>query len=257
LLGASSVAIYALPLLLMEYARAIVGGFTSVWLPRLTVLTTHGDLTAVRDLYLRANRIACFLTAWLASGLITVGPAFLNRWIGDAFGAPAQWVLIFLALAAFAQVLTIHAPLGFYQAMHLVAFPAKVLMLEALANLALSAWLAPRFGLPGVALATALPALFISAIVLPPYLCRKLGVPTRRFITAVVLPGAVMLVANSVVLYFAGLVLPADTYPAIAVRSLLSIPVAGCVFLATFPVEERRALWEIFAVVRGTTARVA
>ena len=35
---------YALPLQLMEYARATVGGFTSVLLPRLTELTTRGDL---------------------------------------------------------------------------------------------------------------------------------------------------------------------------------------------------------------------
>ena len=257
MLGASSVALYALPLQLMEYARATVGGFTSVLLPRLTELATRGDLAAMRAAYLSATRIACFLTAWLAGTLMTIGPTFLNRWVGDTFGAPAQWVLIFLAVAAFGQVLTIHAPLGFYQAMHVVGFPAKVLMLEALLNLALSIWLAPRLGITGVALATALPALLMSAVVLPPYLCRQLELPVRRFFTASVVPGGLMFVANAVVLYVSGLVITADTYPAIVARAAISIPVALLVFLATFPAIERRALWDLVVVVRRMALRVA
>ncbi len=252
MLGASSVALYALPLQLMEYSRRTVGGFTSVLLPRLTEMTTRGDLAAVREAYLSTTRIACFLTAGLAATVMTLGPAFLNRWVGDTFGGPAQWVLSFLAIAAFGQVLTTHAPLGFYQAMHLVSFPAKVLMLEALVNLGLSIWLAPRFGITGVALATALPAVCISAVVLPPYLCRHLGVPIRTFLVASVLPGGLLFIANTVVLYLSGLVITGDSYPALATRGLFSLPVALLVFLATFPAPERRVISEQLAILRRT-----
>lgn len=241
MLGASAVAIYTLPVQLMEYARTPVAGFTRVFLPRLTTLTTHGDLAALREAFLSATRIATFLQAWLAAIVLAVGPSFLNRWVGETFGAPAQWVLVFLALAAMFQVLSMHAPISFYQAMHLVAFPAKVLMLEALLNLGLSIWLAPRLGLPGVALATALPALFVGGIVLPPYLCRHLALPLRTFLVASVLPGGVMFVTTSVVLYLSGLVITADSYPAIALRVALSVPVALLLFLLTFPADERRA----------------
>lgn len=172
---------------------------------------------------------------------MTVGPTFLNRWVGDTFGAPAQWVLVFLAIAAFAQVLSMHAALPFYQAMHVVAFPAKVLMLEALMNLGLSIWLAPRLGITGVALATALPALF-SAVVLPPYLSRQLAVPIRPFLAASVLPGALMFVVTSVVLYLSGLVITAESYPAIVLRLAIGVPVALLMFLVTFPADERRAV---------------
>jgi O-antigen/teichoic acid export membrane protein len=257
MLGASSVAIYTLPLQLMEYARKAVAGFTSVLLPRLTVLTTRGDFIELRAAYLSATRIACFMTAWLAATLMTIGPAFLNRWVGDEFGGPAQSVLIFLAITAVGQVLTTHAPLGFYQAMHLVTFPAKILMLEALLNLGLSIWLAPRLGIMGVALATALPAVFMSAVVLPPYLCRRLGVPLRTFVAAAVLPGAVMFIANGVVLYLSGMILTADTYPVIVTRGLLSIPVALFVFLATFPSNDRQSLWDLIAILRRTAPRTA
>jgi O-antigen/teichoic acid export membrane protein len=257
MVGAASVALYALPLQLMEYVRTAVSGFTSVLLPRLTELTTRGNLAAVRESYLSAARIACFLTAWLAATLMVIGPSFLNRWVGNTFGAPAQWVLIFLAVAAFGQVLTIHAPLGFYQAMHLVSFPAKVLMVEAALNLGLSIWLAPRFGIAGVALATALPAVLVSALVLPPYLCRKLGVPIRTFIARSVVPGAVMFTVNTVVLYLAGMIITADSYPAIVARAALSIPVALVVFLLTFPSQDRRAMIDLFSVIGRTSARPA
>jgi O-antigen/teichoic acid export membrane protein len=244
MLGAASVAIYALPLQLMEYARAAVGGFTGVLLPRLTVLTTRGDLVSLREAYVSANRIACFLTAWLGATLMTVGPAFLNRWVGDTFGAPVQWVLVFLAVAAFAQVLSMHAALPFYQAMHVLSFPAKLLMVEAVLNLALSIWLAPWLGITGVALATAVPAL-LSAVVLPPYLSRQLTVPIRRFLAASVFPGVLMFVVTSVVLYLSGLVVTAESYPAIALRAALSVPLALLVFFVTFPAEDRRAVRDL------------
>lgn len=242
MLGASSVAIYTLPLQLMEYARRTVAGFTSVLLPHLTVLTTRGDFASLREAYLSATRIACFLTAWLAATLMVIGPSFLNRWVGDGFGAPVHGVMVCLAVAAVGQVLSTHAPLGFYQSMHLVSFPAKILMIEALLNLGLSIWLAPRLGIMGVALATAVPALFMSAVVLPPYLCRRLELPLRRYLVAGVLPGGLMFVANAVVLYLAGLVITGDTYPAIVARTAISVPVALIVFLVTFPAEERRAV---------------
>jgi O-antigen/teichoic acid export membrane protein len=257
MLGASSVAIYALPLQLMEYGRTAVGGFTGVLLPQLTMLKTRGDVASLREAYLSATRIACFLTAWLAATLMAIGPAFLNRWVGDTFGAPAQWVLIFLAVAAFAQVLSTHAPLGFYQALHLVSFPAKVLMLEALLNLGLSIWLAPRMGITGVALSTALPALFMSAVVLPQYLCRQLAVPMRTFLVASVLPGGLMFVANAAVLYLSGLLITAGSYPAIVARAAISVPVALLMFLVTFPAEERRAVRELLQSLQyfGKAAR--
>jgi len=247
MLGASSVALYALPLQLMDYARMAVNGFTGVLLPRLTLLTTRGEMSSVRESYLSATRIACFLTAWLGATLMIVGPAFLNRWVGESFGEPARWVLIFLAVAAFGQVLSTHAPFGFYQAMHLVKFPAMVLTIEAAVNLALSIWLAPHLGITGVALATAVPAALISSVVLPRYMCRHLDLPMRTFLVASVLPGAVMFVANAIVLDVSGLVMASGSYAAIVARAALSVPVALLVFLTTFPAQERRAFWDLLA----------
>jgi O-antigen/teichoic acid export membrane protein len=245
-LGAASVALYSLPLQLVEYARVGVGGFTGVFLPRLTTLTTKGDLAGVRDAYLSSTRIACFLSGWLVALLIYLGPLFLNRWVGREFGTPVHWVLLYLAVASFAQVLSTQIPFAFYQALDLLAFPAAVLFAEAVANLVLSLWLAPRFGITGVAFATAIPALFVSMVLLPPYLCRRLGLPLRTVVVGSVLPGVLMLAAGVATEWTAGLFIQGESYPIIIGRALISLPVAILLFRWTFPADQQRAIWRLF-----------
>jgi O-antigen/teichoic acid export membrane protein len=166
-------------------------------------------------------------------------------------------VLVFLAIAAFGQVLSTHAPFGFYQAMHLVKFPAKVLTVEAALNLALSIWLAPRMGITGVALATAMPAIFISTIVLPLYLSRHLGLNMRTLLGVSVIPGALMFAVNAAVLYFSEFVITNNSYPALAVRALISVPVAMIVFFATFPPADRRAILKFLSIMRTVAPGLA
>ncbi|HUU34204.1 MAG TPA: hypothetical protein VMW48_09070, partial [Vicinamibacterales bacterium] len=152
-LGAASVALYTLPVQLIEYARTAVTGFSGVFLPRLAGLVARQDHAGLRAAYLSAMRFACVLSGWMVVSMIVLGPAFLNRWVGPAFGTPVQMVLLWLAVAAFGQVVSTQVPLPFYQALHIVALPAAVLTVEAAINLGLSLWLAPRIGIVGVAVA--------------------------------------------------------------------------------------------------------
>ena len=241
-LGAASVALYVLPLQLVEYSRAFVGGFAGVFLPRLTVLATKGDMAAIRDAYLSTTRFSCFLSGWLAGGLIWLGPLFINRWVGQQFGTPVQSVVVFLAIASLGQVLSSQAPFAFYQALNLVAFPAIVLMGEALANLGLSVWLAPRLGIAGVALATVIPAVLMSLVILPPYLCRQLEIPVWTFIRSAVLPGGLVLAATLFTGWLASFVIAAESYTGILGRVLSTLPTAVVVFWATFPRDQTEAV---------------
>lgn len=239
MLGAASVAVYSLPLQLVEYARLAIGGFSGVLLPQLTILATTGDLATLRKRYLDSARIACFLSGWLAALIIALGPLFLTRWVGPEFGAPVRWVLVCLAVAGFGQVLTTQVPIGFYQSLHVLAFPAAVLTAEALLNVTLSVWLAPRLGLNGVAIATLVPALFVSVSLLPAYLCRKLEVPVRTFVLQSVVPGFLMLLAILATQWMLDFVLSAASYPVIIARVLATLPVAVALFITTFPSEQR------------------
>jgi O-antigen/teichoic acid export membrane protein len=249
-LGAASVALYTLPLQLVEYARLCVGGFAGVFLPRLTVLATRGDLAGVREVYFSSMRIASFLTGWLIALLIGLGPAFLNRWVGHEFGTPVQWVLVYLAVAMFGQVLSTQVPVAFYQAIHAVAFPAAVLMFEAVVNLVLSLWLAKWWGITGVAVATIVPAMLVSALILPPYLCRRLQISLRTLLVTSVMPGIVMLAVELTGQWLMALLIPAETYAAILVRALVSVPIAFALFSVTFPGDQRRLIWHQFRFLR-------
>ncbi len=239
-LGAASVAMFALPLQLVEFARLAVGGFVGVLLPRVEKLTLGQDATTgVRETFVKTARVGCLLTGWLAALLIAIGPSFLTRWVGPEYGGSAQWLLVYLSVAMFAQALSVQVPLPFYQAMHVLRVPGIVLGVEAGLNLALSLWLAPRMGLTGVALATAIPALTIGLIVLPRYLCRTLGLPLSTWLRQSVLPGVLMFIATLSSQMALGVLLDSDSYTTIAFRLLSTMPVALAVVHWTFPADER------------------
>jgi hypothetical protein len=159
-------------------------------------------------------------------------------------------VIVCLAVAMFGQFLSTLGPLAFFQALHLVSFPAAILMVEALLNLIFSIWLAPRAGITGVALATAIPALLVSTLVLPPYLCRQLSVPLRTFVVKSVLPGVLILGATLAIEWIAGLLIGNESYPAIIARMVITLPVAILLFRATFPPDQQRGLWRLVRLRR-------
>jgi O-antigen/teichoic acid export membrane protein len=242
-LGAASVALIALPLQLVEYSRLAVGGFVEVLLPRVERLSSRGDRDGLRATYLQSTRVACFMAGWLVALLIGLGPSFLTRWVGPEYGAPAQWVLVYLGLAMFGHVLSAQMPLPFYQAMHTLFVPAVVLLTEAAVNFGLGLWLAPQFGLVGMALATAIPAVGIGLLVLPPYLCRRLDLSVIEWLRQSVVPGTLMLACGLVIQYGIGLLIGGDSYTSIAIRSVSTLPVAAVVVGLTFPAGERQAIW--------------
>lgn len=251
-LGAASVALYTLPLQLVEYGRAAVAGFSGVFLPRLAGLVVQQDFRALRAAYLSSMRFACVLSGWLVASMIALGPAFLNRWVGPDFGTPTQYVLLALAIATFGQVISTQVPLPFYQALHVVAVPAIVLMLEAVVNLALSLWLAPRLGLVGVAVATVAPALLLSGMVLPPYLCKRLGLPLRALYVTSVLPGLAVMALTLACHWLTGQVAVTESFVVIGLRAAASLPIAAAVFAAALPADERLSLWHRFVPARGS-----
>ena len=73
-------------------------------------------------------------------------------------------------------------------AMQILGLPAKVLVMEAILNLALSITMAKWFGISGVALATFIPAC-LSFALLPRLLSRPLSVPTTTWVRAAISAG--------------------------------------------------------------------
>jgi O-antigen/teichoic acid export membrane protein/GNAT superfamily N-acetyltransferase len=242
MLGAASVALYVLPLQLIEYSRTGVGAISRVLLPRLTVLVTNGEMERVRQAFLEATRMSACLSGWVAATLVAVGPAFLNRWVGPEFGTPVQLVLIYLVIAAFAQMMSAQVPFPFYQALGIVGFPAAVLMCEAVVNLGFSIWLAPKLGIAGVALATAVPAVCVGFLILPPFICRRIGLSYKIFVVSALLPGVMTGVVTALVSWFVAQYIEVVTYVGIAARTVVTVPFGLLLFFAWMPKAQKRAV---------------
>jgi ubiquinone/menaquinone biosynthesis C-methylase UbiE len=190
--GSAAVALYVLPLQLVEYGRIVVNGISTVLLPELAATGDGGG--HFRSTYLYSSRIAAMLAVFINVTIIFVGAPFLTLWVGEPFGRAAPPILLCLGAAGIAQALTTQVSVPFYQATGKLGFPVTVLLLEAVANLALSIWLVKPFGIAGVAVATVIPSFAITAAVLPPYLAKVVGVSLRRWLGYAIAPAIGLLV---------------------------------------------------------------
>ncbi len=252
MLGATAVTLYALPLQLVEYSRLIVGGIASVLLPRLTVMATNSDASALRAAYLLATRVGGFVSGWLVGGIISLGTAFLALWVGNDIAGGAYPLLVALGLASFFQAFSSQIQFGFYQSLELMRVPALILIVEAALNLCFSVSLAPRFGIVGVAVGTLIPAILSSAF-LPSYMCRHLGVSLGVYARQGLQPGVLLL--GGIVTTQAALdyVLGPTGFGVLFIRGILTIPVAAVVFTATFPSSDRQIAW---GYIKGVSAAI-
>jgi O-antigen/teichoic acid export membrane protein len=250
-LGAASVAVYSLPLQLIEYVRIAARSTSGVLLPRLTVLSSRGDMSGLQSAYVTGNRCILFLTAFMTANMMVLGSPFLDIWIGTGFGDQVQWVIVCLALATLLHIFSVVIPYSFYQAMDVLGVPAKVLLAEALANCCLSLFLAPRFGIVGVAVGTLIPAVTVSCLMLPPFLWRKLSVPASVVWSGIV-PSVVLLVVVTGVQWGLGFVLGEGSYLVLAARVALTVPLLVLIFVLLFPTEDRR--WFV-AALRGVVGQ--
>jgi O-antigen/teichoic acid export membrane protein len=243
MMGAESVALYSLPLQLVEYARLCIAGFAGVFLPRVSVAHARGDATGLQHAYVRVMRIAFFLAGWLAALLWVLGPSFLNSWVGPQVSTAAKDIMPYLCLGLLAQIVTSHSSLPFYQALHALSMPAAVLTAEAAVNLALTILLIPSLGLEGVALGTAAAAC-VSLFVLPRYLCRRIGISLWAFLSRSLGPGALtfatLFLTQQLITFAVG---EPTSFMSLALRVTITAPLPVLTLLIASP-EERVSIVE-------------
>jgi O-antigen/teichoic acid export membrane protein len=221
-LGPSAVAIYVLPLQLIEYGRIVVSGLSSVLLPELAASQARGSQTVLRSAYLQASRVSCVLAVFLNVNVIYLGVPFLRIWIGDAYAVEAFPILLCLGIASIAQALSTQLSLPFHQATDTVGFPVAVLLLEAAINLALSLWLVGLLGIRGVALATLVPAVGVTFVLLPPYTCRLLRVSVSEWLRHTLPAGVALLLALVVLHTLMNFAFSSATYAVLVVKMALA-----------------------------------
>lgn len=246
-LGAASVAVYSLPLQLIEYVRFASSALVTAMLPQLTVLSATGNQEALRSQHISATKLTCFLTTFAVFGVVTRGPEFLRLWIGPELASPSQPILAVLGAATILQAFGTQASFPFLQAMSRLVVPATLLSVEAVLNLVLSvSWVRPH-GLVGVAMATLIPTVTVSFLFIPAYLSRQLDASLALLLRATFIPVFVLLVAMVMVEWYAVSQVPTFSYTMLLAKSSLLTVIAALIGYITLPSERDR----IFGVVGG------
>jgi O-antigen/teichoic acid export membrane protein len=164
IIDVAQVAVFAIAARMVMYATEIVGTMAGVFTPMLTDAHARGANSELLAALRKGNMYLVHL--WVGSGYD------LSATIMIVVGTP---MCLYFAQSASTRAL-------YAVAKH--RFLAKMLLYEGLANLAISIALAPKYGLIGVAVGTAVPLLATSAIVLPIHTCRTLGVGIRDYVAA-------------------------------------------------------------------------
>lgn len=237
-IGAAGVALYTLPLQLVEYIRVAAATVGGVWYPRLSVMANRQDVEGLRAAYVNMTRVTMFIASYTSANMILLGVPFLRLWVGPEFSEEAQWIIVCLAFATLIHIFAITTPVGFFQAMETLRFPAIALFVEALVNLFLSLYLAPRLGLLGVALGTLIPAVIMGTVVLPPYLWRKIHIRWPPVIGGLA-PAVAVMGITAGTLGALRHVMPTSSYLWLIAHSLLTVPGLAMVFFGMFPREDR------------------
>jgi O-antigen/teichoic acid export membrane protein len=172
--------------------------------------------------------------------VVALGPDFLRLWVGSAFAETAFPILIALGIAGIAHGIGVQSQTPCCLALGRVRFAALVLAAEGLTNLVLSVTLAPRLGITGVAVATAIPAVAIGGCVIPIYVSRLVGTTVNDLLSRAVSPVMIFLVALTATHALLWVALPGGTFVALAGKFCVGAATAGAIGWSVSSDSERR-----------------
>jgi O-antigen/teichoic acid export membrane protein len=172
-----AVGVFGVAVMVITYTTSLVTNGFSVLTPRFSSLDGARRRDDLRRLFLKALSISSMMAFGAGMLGIVFGAKFLSVWLGgeyDAFrqAAPVLWVLMLAVVFDVAQ----NPGIGLMYGLKKHRFYAIASIIEGLANVCLGVLLAPRYGIMGVAVGTAVPMLVIRIFVQPVYVARMVDI---------------------------------------------------------------------------------
>ena len=227
-LDLGQIAFFAVASNLTLYYIDFLVGIASVVMPMTTKLQTEKNDAGLRELFLKWSKIALGLSMIGGLFLIVLGPRFLSWWVGPTFEGPAGSVLQILMTSylVYLPVRAVSQPM--LMGLGMPNKPAVGFLIAGVSNLAISVLLAPKYGIAGVALGTAIPNT-LYALYLVRETCRAIQLPLGTYVGYVYGKAALASIPVLAVLYAFKVGLDARSFVELAVAGIVSA--ALCVIL--------------------------
>ncbi len=185
---------FAIAARLVEYAKVSMRSATIVLTPAVSSLEARGEHAAIRQVFVDGTRYVLWMILPIQLGLVVFGKPFLALWIGPDHAEQSYATLLILCIPLALTIAQSVAVRILYGIGRLRGF-ARLVLLEAAVNLALSILLVRTYGIEGVAWGTAIPS-FVVSLVVGVYVCRLMGVSVgdywrRTFLGPVLVTGLV------------------------------------------------------------------
>jgi O-antigen/teichoic acid export membrane protein len=189
MIGLDMIAVFAIGARIIAYTTEVVAAMASVFTPALSSAHAVGDRERVASMTLTGNHLSSVLAFPFCAVLIFFGRQLISLWVGAQYEA-SYGVLVILCVPMSLYISQFGSTRMLYGVgQHRTL--ARILFAEGAANLALSIALAPRYGIRGVAMGTAIPLAATALVVLPMISCRAIGSSISRYWSTAQLPALV------------------------------------------------------------------
>jgi O-antigen/teichoic acid export membrane protein len=184
----------------------VVQTMAQVFTPMSSALHATGSVDGLRRVLVVGNRYCAFVAFPLAAVLLLIGTRVIQAWLGAPY-VSSQSVLMILIVPTTLFTAQASSPKVLY-GMHRHKTLAVVLLIEGVANLVLSMALAPRYGINGVAMGTAIPLFCTCVFFLPIHLCHVLQLRLRDFVVDCFAYPFFLTIPVALALYFLDILIP-------------------------------------------------
>jgi len=178
-IGVGAVTHYTIVVALLRYFIELLEGAVGVISPVFNQYHKLDQWDKLRDVFLAVTEVSAMLAVLVGGLLMVLGEPFIIIWMGNDY---RDIYIVLLVLCPVIIVDQAQRPsLAILYAIAKHKYYAKMISLEAIANVCISIVLVQYLGIIGVALGTVIPLLFNKMLLQPIYTCRQLQISLKHY----------------------------------------------------------------------------